>query len=67
MKSGLSFALKMSPGLKAKRIRISKLLTQQELAEMAGVSREEVDLFEKNLPVTLDTRRRILKNLWAKK
>jgi len=43
------------------------LLTQPELADMVGVSVEEVDLFERNLPVALDARRRILKELWAKK
>jgi transcriptional regulator with XRE-family HTH domain len=67
MKSELSLAIKASPGVNAKRMRISKLLTQQELADMAGVSLEEVDLFEQNLPVPLDARRRILKELWAKK
>jgi transcriptional regulator with XRE-family HTH domain len=40
-------------------------LTQQELANMAGVSLEEIDLFEHNLPVRLDARRKLLKELWA--
>jgi transcriptional regulator with XRE-family HTH domain len=56
-----------SVGLKARRLRISQQLTQQELADMAGVSHEEVGLFEQNLPLPLDSKRKILKELWAKK
>jgi DNA-binding XRE family transcriptional regulator len=56
-----------STGFKVKRLRIGSLLTQQELAEMAGVTREQVDLFERNLPLPLDCKRRILRELWAKK
>jgi DNA-binding transcriptional regulator YiaG len=50
-----------------KRLRISNLLTQTELAELAGVPQNHVDLFERGLPVPLDSRRRILKVLWATK
>jgi DNA-binding XRE family transcriptional regulator len=67
MKADLTLVRETSMGFKARKIRISKLLIQQELADMAGVSREEVDLFERNLPVPLDARRRILKELWAMK
>ena len=67
MKTVLTFARESSIGFKAARTRISIQLTQQELADMAGVSLEEVDLFEHNLPVPLDARRRILKALWARK
>jgi DNA-binding XRE family transcriptional regulator len=67
MKTDVTSIQEASPGMKARRLRISKLLTQRELANIAGVSREEVDLFEHDLPVTLDARRRILKELWAKK
>lgn len=56
-----------SVGFKARRLRISQQLTQQELADMAGVSHEEVGLFEQNLPLPLDSKRKILKELWAKK
>jgi transcriptional regulator with XRE-family HTH domain len=52
-------------GSMARRMRISLHLTQRELAQMTGVSREAVYLFEHNLPVYLDARRRILKRLWA--
>jgi DNA-binding transcriptional regulator YiaG len=50
-----------------KRLRISNLLTQSELAELAGVTQQHVDLYERGLPVPLDSRRRILKVLWATK
>jgi DNA-binding XRE family transcriptional regulator len=56
-----------STGLKVKRLRICCLMTRQELAELAGVPREHVDLLEQNLPVPLDSKRRILKEIWALK
>lgn len=56
-----------SIGTKVRRLRLASLMTQRELAEAAGVSREEVDLFEHGLPVQLDSRRKIYKELWAKK
>ncbi len=56
-----------STGFKVRRLRIASLLTRRELADLAGVSREEVDLFEHNLPVKLDSKRRILKELWSRK
>jgi transcriptional regulator with XRE-family HTH domain len=51
----------------AKRVRLSLNITQQQLAERAGITREEVDLYERNLPVYLDARRKIIKELWAMK
>ncbi len=62
-----TLARESSIGFKAKRLRISQRLTQRELANLAGVSLEEVDLFEHNLPIPLDSKRKILKELWAKK
>ena len=67
METDLTLIQEDSIGFKSRKLRISKLLTQRELAEIAGVSVEEVDLFERNLPVKLDARRRILKELWAVK
>jgi transcriptional regulator with XRE-family HTH domain len=67
MKKTSTLFHKASTGSKAKRLRIANLLTQQELADLAGVTREQVDLFERNLPLPLDCRRRILRELWAKK
>lgn len=57
----------VSLGQQARRLRIASLLTQQQLAYIAGVPREHVDLFERSLPVPLDSKRRILKELWVKK
>jgi transcriptional regulator with XRE-family HTH domain len=67
MEADMTLIQEDSIGFKSRKLRISKLLTQRELAEIAGVSVEEVDLFERNLPVKLDARRRILKELWAVK
>lgn len=52
---------------RARKLRLSRLLTQEELAVAAGVSREEVNKLEKGLPLILDSKRKILKELWAKK
>jgi hypothetical protein len=54
-------------GSEARRLRIGLRLTRLELAAMAGVPEEIVNLFEHNQPVPLDSRRRILKELWAVK
>ena len=50
-----------------KRLRLSRVLTQQELADEAGVSKTEVNRFEQGLPLPLDSKRKILKELWAVK
>ena len=50
-------------GLKAKIQRVSRLLTQQELAAIAGVSQEDVDLLESNQPLRPDARRKLLRAL----
>lgn len=54
-------------GYKIRQMRLSRVLTRQQLADMADVPREQVALFEQNLPVALDYKRRILKELFAKK
>lgn len=56
-----------SLGALARRIRTSQCMSQEELADITGVSPEQVDLFEHSLPVPLDIRRRLLKELWARK
>ncbi|OGO21612.1 MAG: hypothetical protein A2144_04165 [Chloroflexi bacterium RBG_16_50_9] len=66
MKSGPIYSGSLI-GFKARKLRISLGLSRQELAEMAGVPRERVDAFEYNLPVPLDVKRRILRELWAEK
>ena len=52
-------------GESARKVRLSLHLTQHELAVLTGISRNAVFQFEHNLPVILDARRRILKELWA--
>ena len=63
----LTFGQETSPGFKTRRLRVLLGLTQQELAGMAGVSLDEVCLFEHNLPVRLDAKRKLLKELWARR
>jgi len=55
------------PIFKTRKMRISLMLTQQELANLAGVLREEVDSFERNLPVRLGARNKILKELLGRR
>lgn len=52
-------------GSLARKVRVSLGLTQKQLADRTGISKEAVYLFEHNLPVYLDARRRIIKELWA--
>ena len=59
--------LGMAYGLRARSLRLLAGLTQQELAKGAGITGEEVDLFEHNLPVPLDARRKLLKRLWSRR
>ena len=49
----------------ARSVRLALHLTQQELADRCGISQEEVDLFEHHLPVKLDAKRKLQKELWA--
>ena len=67
METALTSVQEASMGFKARKLRVSRLLTQQELADIAGVSLEEVNSFERNLPVPLDARRKVHKALWARK
>jgi transcriptional regulator with XRE-family HTH domain len=67
MTAVLTFTRESLLGSKARKLRIAENLTQHALAEMAGVTVEAVDLFEHNLPLPLDYKRRILRILWAKK
>jgi len=63
----ISASRELSLGFKVRRLRVSQLLTQQELANMAGVSPEYVNLLEHNLPLPLDAKRRLFQKLWARK
>ena len=61
----ITFARESSIGPWAGSVRVALQLTQKELADIAGVSQEDVDLFEHNLPVGLDVKRKLIKELWA--
>ena len=54
-------------GDSARKVRLALHLTQRQLADMSGISRDSVYQFEHHLPVCLDSRRKILKELWAYK
>jgi hypothetical protein len=54
-------------GGKARQQRVASLLTRRQLAELAGIPVEHVSLFERDLPVPLDSRRRIMRELWARR
>jgi transcriptional regulator with XRE-family HTH domain len=49
----------------AKNVRLSRKISQSELARRCGVSSHEVSLFEKNQPVKLQVKLRLLHELWA--
>ena len=57
----------MSLGFKVRRLRLSQLLTTEELASLAHVTQEDVNLLESNLPLRLDAKRKLLKELWARR
>ena len=67
MTAVISAERELSLGFKVRRLRLSQLLTTDELANLAGVSQEEVQLFENDLPVRLDAKRKLLKELWARR
>lgn len=67
MGSTLSVNRELSHGFNARKLRITQMLTQQELADLAGISQEDVSLFERNLPVRLEAKLKLLKTLWARK
>ena len=56
-----------SLGSMTKKIRLFLKLTRQEIADLTGVSIHEIELFEQNLPVPLDVKRKLLKELFARK
>ena len=49
--------------LLSKEMRFSLGLTQEELADLAAVSQDDVDYFEHSLPLQLEARQKILKTL----
>ena len=67
MPAVLTLDQEKSLGFKAKKIRVFLGLKRHELAKLAGVSLEEVGLFEHNLPVQLDVKRKLIRELLARK
>ncbi len=67
MTAALTLIKKSTRGSTVHRLRVFLHLSQQELADLAGVPLEQVGFFEHNLPLPLDSKRRILKELWARK
>lgn len=63
----ITYTRESSIGPWARRMRMTLHMTQQELADMCGVSKEDVDSFEHNLPVRLDTKSKLLKQLRAER
>ncbi|MFC1909391.1 hypothetical protein ACFLXD_06050 [Chloroflexota bacterium] len=63
MTTVLTYTRESSIGTQARSIRMSLQLTQQELADIVGVSKEDVDLLEHNLPIPLYFKNKILKKL----
>lgn len=59
--------VKLSPGERVQQLRIACDLTARELAELAGVPAEHVARFEGGLPLPLDSKRRILRELWGRR
>ena len=51
----------------ARRLRVSAGLTRQQVADLAGVPFEHVSLFERGFPILLDSKRRLYRELWARK
>ncbi|HJX12482.1 MAG TPA: hypothetical protein VJ377_03020 [Dehalococcoidales bacterium] len=49
----------------AKSIRLALDLTRPQLAAMTGVDPHDIELFENNLPVSVEVRRRLVKELSA--
>ncbi len=48
-----------------RRLRRAASLTRMQLAEVASVPPEHIASFEKGYPIPLDSKRRILRALWA--
>lgn len=66
MDSKVSLSLEPSVGSRAREMRVSLDLTQQELACAAGVSENDIKLLEQDIPAALNCKTRVLKTLWEK-
>jgi transcriptional regulator with XRE-family HTH domain len=64
MSKVLSVEQPIALGRMLRNIRTSLQLTQREVAERFGVTTEEINLFEREMPVRLDTKLKILRQLY---
>ena len=56
-----------SIAVQARKLRLSCLLTREELVVAADGSKEDVNNLEQGFPLILESKRRILKELWSRK
>ena len=56
-----------SLALRVKSLRISMGLSRQQLARKLGITPEEVELFEDGLPVPLNSKLKLIRQLWARR
>ena len=61
MPEAITFNEALSEGLKARIQRVSRVLTQKEIADVAGVTERDVTLFENNQRLDPTARRKILR------
>jgi len=61
----LTFSRESSIGFKVASLRIHLHWTQQELADIAGIAKDDVDFFEHNLPVPLEIKQKLIRALWT--
>ncbi len=66
MSNMVSPGREQSMGFRVRKMRLRLGLTQQELARAAGASEKDIKLLERDVPVILDCKRRVLKILWGK-
>ncbi len=66
MSNMVSLGREQSVGSRVRQMRVRLGLTQQDLAYAVGVSEKDIKLLERDVPVTLDCKRRVLKTLWGK-
>ncbi len=64
MSSMISLAHEPSVGFHTREMRARLGLTPQALSRTAGVSEEDIKLLDRNLPVELGVKIRVLKLLW---
>lgn len=65
MSNIISPSREKSIGSRVRKMRVRLSLTQRELAWTAGVSEKDIKLLERNVPVILDCKRKVLKTLWG--